>query len=202
MSPSSLKTPPVLPPHCSAIPELNQSAQRTMYREYGPDGAVPGTCCWLGAGTNMPYSGSWAAGRAPSSSFMTRYGSSLTGWGPGPSSSVTTQSGGRGAGPGCRSAVRAHSRTEDGMSRPRSRAMSVAGSSGAISRSPRVNAHKNPSRPSSPRCAACTRRIELPRVFRTGNLRLFHAASCPFRYSSRTSCGVRYPSVEWRRVLL
>jgi hypothetical protein len=43
---------------------------------------------------------------------------------------------------------------------------------------------------------------ELPRVFRTGNLRLFHAASCPFRYSSRTSCGVRYPSVEWRRVRL
>jgi aromatic ring-opening dioxygenase catalytic subunit (LigB family) len=43
---------------------------------------------------------------------------------------------------------------------------------------------------------------ELPRVFRTGNLRLIHAASCPFRYSSRTSCGVRYPSVEWRRVLL
>ena len=37
---------------------------------------------------------------------------------------------------------------------------------------------------------------ELPVVFRTGNLRLFHAASCPFRYSSRTSCGVRYPSVE------
>ena len=37
---------------------------------------------------------------------------------------------------------------------------------------------------------------ELPRVFRTGNLRLIHAASCPFRYSSRTSCGVRYPSVE------
>jgi hypothetical protein len=43
---------------------------------------------------------------------------------------------------------------------------------------------------------------ELPRVFRTGDLRLIHAASCPFRYSSRTSCGVRYPSVEWRRVLL
>ena len=37
---------------------------------------------------------------------------------------------------------------------------------------------------------------ELPRVFRTGNLRLIHAASCPFKYSSRTSCGVRYPSVE------
>ena len=33
--------------------------------------------------------------------------------------------------------------------------------------------------------------FELPRVFRTGNLRLIHAASCPFRYSSRTSCGVR-----------
>jgi hypothetical protein len=31
---------------------------------------------------------------------------------------------------------------------------------------------------------------ELPRVFRTGNLRLIHAASCPFRYSSMTSCGV------------
>jgi hypothetical protein len=43
---------------------------------------------------------------------------------------------------------------------------------------------------------------ELPRVFRTGNLRLFHAASCPFRYSLRTSCGVRYPSAEWRRVRL
>jgi hypothetical protein len=43
---------------------------------------------------------------------------------------------------------------------------------------------------------------ELPRVFRTGKLRLIHAASCPFRYSSRTSCGVLYPSVEWRRVLL
>ena len=33
-------------------------------------------------------------------------------------------------------------------------------------------------------------RYELPRVFRTGNLRLIHAASCPFRYSSKTSCGV------------
>jgi amino acid transporter len=33
--------------------------------------------------------------------------------------------------------------------------------------------------------------FELPRVFRTGNLRLIHAASCPFRYSSMTSCGVR-----------
>ena len=32
--------------------------------------------------------------------------------------------------------------------------------------------------------------IELPRVFRTGNLRLNHTASCPFRYSSMTSCGV------------
>jgi hypothetical protein len=32
---------------------------------------------------------------------------------------------------------------------------------------------------------------ELPRVFRTGKLRLIHAASCPFRYSSITSCGVR-----------
>ena len=32
--------------------------------------------------------------------------------------------------------------------------------------------------------------IELPRVSRTGKLRLIHAASCPFRYSSWTSCGV------------
>jgi non-specific serine/threonine protein kinase len=40
------------------------------------------------------------------------------------------------------------------------------------------------------------RSLELPRVFRTGKLRLIHAASCPFRYSSRTSCGVLYPSVE------
>jgi site-specific recombinase XerD len=45
-------------------------------------------------------------------------------------------------------------------------------------------------------------RSELLRVFRTGNLRLIHAAACPFRNSSMTSCGVRYPSPEWRRVLL
>jgi hypothetical protein len=30
----------------------------------------------------------------------------------------------------------------------------------------------------------------LPRVFRTGELVLFNAASCRFRYSSWTSCGV------------
>ena len=30
----------------------------------------------------------------------------------------------------------------------------------------------------------------LPRVFRTVELMLFHAASCRFRYSSWTSCGV------------
>ena len=35
-----------------------------------------------------------------------------------------------------------------------------------------------------------------PRVFRTAELSLFHAASCRFRYSSRASCGVRYPSPE------
>ena len=32
--------------------------------------------------------------------------------------------------------------------------------------------------------------IGLPHVFRTGELRLIHAAACRFRYSSRTSCGV------------
>ena len=36
----------------------------------------------------------------------------------------------------------------------------------------------------------------LPRVFRTGDLRLIHAAACILRYSSWTSCGVRYPSAE------
>ncbi len=45
-------------------------------------------------------------------------------------------------------------------------------------------------------------RAGLPRVFRTAELVLFHAATCRFRYSSRTSCGVRYPSAEWRRVRL
>jgi hypothetical protein len=40
------------------------------------------------------------------------------------------------------------------------------------------------------------------RVFRTAELVLFHAASCRFRYSSWTSCGVRYPSAEWRRFRL
>ena len=38
------------------------------------------------------------------------------------------------------------------------------------------------------------------RVFRTAELVLFHAASCRFRYSLRASCGVRYPSAEWRRI--
>ena len=33
--------------------------------------------------------------------------------------------------------------------------------------------------------------LGLPRVFRTTELVLFHAASCRFRYSSRASCGVR-----------
>ena len=31
----------------------------------------------------------------------------------------------------------------------------------------------------------------LPRVFRTVEFVLFHAAACSFRYSVRTSCGVR-----------
>jgi pimeloyl-ACP methyl ester carboxylesterase len=34
-------------------------------------------------------------------------------------------------------------------------------------------------------------RSGLPRVFRTTELVLFHAANCRFRYSSRASCGVR-----------
>lgn len=38
-------------------------------------------------------------------------------------------------------------------------------------------------------CSTWPAARELPRVFRTGNLRLIHAASCPFRYSSKTSCG-------------
>jgi hypothetical protein len=33
--------------------------------------------------------------------------------------------------------------------------------------------------------------LSCPVFFRTGKLRLIHAASCPFRYSSMTSCGVR-----------
>jgi NitT/TauT family transport system substrate-binding protein len=37
---------------------------------------------------------------------------------------------------------------------------------------------------------------ELPRVSRTGNLQLIHAAAFISRYSSMTSCGVRYPSTE------
>jgi len=36
----------------------------------------------------------------------------------------------------------------------------------------------------------------LPRVFRTGNLRLVYAAACILRYSSWASCGVLYPSAE------
>src|SRR5947207_9495227 len=44
--------------------------------------------------------------------------------------------------------------------------------------------------------------LGLPRVFRTTELVLFHAASGRFRYSSSASCGVLYPSAEWRRVRL
>ena len=39
-------------------------------------------------------------------------------------------------------------------------------------------------------------------TFSDRELPLIHAASCPFRNSSRTSCGVLYPSSEWRRVRL
>jgi membrane-associated phospholipid phosphatase len=38
---------------------------------------------------------------------------------------------------------------------------------------------------------AIAARVGRPRVFRTAELVLFHAASCRFRYSSWTSCGVR-----------
>jgi hypothetical protein len=41
-----------------------------------------------------------------------------------------------------------------------------------------------------------------PRAFRTADLELIHAARCRFRYSLWTSCGVLYPSAEWRRVRL
>jgi len=34
--------------------------------------------------------------------------------------------------------------------------------------------------------------IDLPRVFRTADLWLIHAADCCSRYSSWTCCGVRY----------
>jgi DNA invertase Pin-like site-specific DNA recombinase len=52
---------------------------------------------------------------------------------------------------------------------------------------------KNAARPELDKALAYLRAgdvFELPRVFRTGNLRLIHAASCPFRYSSMASCGV------------
>jgi hypothetical protein len=44
--------------------------------------------------------------------------------------------------------------------------------------------------------SSMTGRSGPPRVFRTAELSLFHTASCRFRYSSRASCGVRYPSPE------
>jgi hypothetical protein len=34
-------------------------------------------------------------------------------------------------------------------------------------------------------------RSDLPRVFRTVEFVLFHAAACSFKYSMRTWCGVR-----------
>jgi len=43
---------------------------------------------------------------------------------------------------------------------------------------------------------------DLPRAFRTADLRLIHAAICCSRYSSWTCCGVRYWSPECRRLEL
>jgi hypothetical protein len=43
---------------------------------------------------------------------------------------------------------------------------------------------------------------DLPRAFRTADLRLIHAATCSSRYSSWTCCGVRYWSPECRRLEL
>jgi len=40
-----------------------------------------------------------------------------------------------------------------------------------------------------PSQAAGVVEVGLPRIFRTVELMLFHAASCRFRYSSWTSCG-------------
>ena len=40
-------------------------------------------------------------------------------------------------------------------------------------------------------CASRARRYGLPRVFRTADFASIYAASCEFRYSVRTSCGVR-----------
>ena len=152
--PSSLKTPPVRPLHCSAIPESNQSARRAWYHAY--DDAAPDDA------TSRPPAGPAAVpgtGCPADSTSGCRYGSGLGGrWSPNWSSSSRIQAGGSLARPGCRSDVRAQSRTEDGMSRPRSKTMSAAGSSGGFSRSRRVNAHVNPSLPSSLRCASWTRR--------------------------------------------
>jgi len=64
-------------------------------------------------------------------------------------------------------------------------------------------------RPASPRAFGDWRRAagpepldDLPRAFRTADLRLIHAAICCSRYSSWTCCGVRYWSPECRRLEL
>ncbi|MGP0024786.1 MAG: reverse transcriptase/maturase family protein [Streptosporangiaceae bacterium] len=44
--------------------------------------------------------------------------------------------------------------------------------------------------------------LSCPAFSGQGNLRLIYAAACIPMYSSMTSCGVRYPSTEWRRVRL
>src|SRR5216683_8364739 len=49
---------------------------------------------------------------------------------------------------------------------------------------------------------ALARRSDLPRAFRTADLRLIHTAICCSRYSSWTCCGVRYWSPECRRLEL
>jgi hypothetical protein len=46
------------------------------------------------------------------------------------------------------------------------------------------------------------RRVDRPRIFRTTLNKVIHAAVLRFRYSLWTSCGVRYPSPEWRRLVL
>lgn len=51
-----------------------------------------------------------------------------------------------------------------------------------------IEAHEAGERPQRTRRS---RNFGLPCVFRTVEFVLFHAASCSFRYSLRTSCGVR-----------
>jgi hypothetical protein len=130
-------------------PELNQSAERTRNRAYGPEGYRAG-CPAAGRRTGRT--------RPPPNRWLERVRDAGIGVGPEQlRQDPVRRHPGQGPDAARPSGPTHGPRTGCPCRGPST--MSAAGSSGGISRSPRVKAHRNPSLPSSPRCAARTRRM-------------------------------------------